>query len=141
MSRLAEYTHFARFQILFQCTIATSSVRIQYISRLSVTLAHRFLNLLVIVGGTTNQVGYTMMRCLLSQLIVFRIKVQDTGKVRWVANVHCIGQSLYAGLRLILTALQIIIKHIIRVVSSNKALDRQSHLVTEQSRTDIAEVT
>ena len=81
-----------------------------------------------------------MMRSLWSQSVILTVEIDDTGEVRGIAYIHCICQSLHAGLGLVLARLQIFIDDIICIVGSNEALDGQAHRMTEQSGTDIPEI-
>ena len=81
-----------------------------------------------------------MVCSLRSQLSVLAVEVQDACEVRRVAHVHGVGQRLYGGTRLVLARLQVFIEDVVGIVGSNESLDGQSHLVSEQCRADVAEV-
>ena len=81
-----------------------------------------------------------MVRSLVRQLVIKAVEINDTGEVGRIANIHRVSQCLYAGLWLVLASLQIFEDNIIGIIGSNKAFDRQSHLMTEEGRADIAKI-
>ena len=86
VSCLAEHSNLASLQSVLQSLISACSVRIKDIPRILVALAHSSLNLLVAVSCTAYE------RCDLS--VTLAVQVVDTCKVRRIAHVHCISQSL-----------------------------------------------
>ena len=107
-------------------------MRIQDITRSFVALAHGFANLLVAIGSTANQRA--------NLLVTLIVQVVDTGKVRRIAYVHRISQSLLRWFRLVFASLQILVEDIVGIVGCDESLDGQSHLMAEQRCTDISEV-
>ena len=108
-------------------------MRVEGIARLLITLAHGLLNLCVTIGGTTDQTADT--------LVALAVEVVDTGEVRRVTHIHRIGEGLHGRFRLVLSCLQILIEDIVGIIGGYETLDGQSHGMTEQSGTDISEIT
>ena len=76
----------------------------------------------------------------LRELLVFRIEVDDAGKVAGIADIHRVGKCLLRCLWRILPREQILIEDVVGVVGCNESLHGQSHLVSEQRGTDVSEI-
>ena len=133
MCRFAENADFIGFQLLFQCLIATSSMRVENVFRLFVAILHRLCNLCILVCRTANQGCDGFM-------IAF-VKVIDTCEVAWVSHIHCVGERLERSFRFVNACLKVIIEDVICIICSDKALDWKSHLMSEKCCADISKIT
>ena len=65
------------------------------------------------------------------------IEVIDTGEVAGVAYIHGIGKCLHTGLRMIFSGLEILVEDVVGIVGGDKATERQTHGVTEQTAASV----
>ena len=105
------------------------------------TLTHGLANLVVAIGCSADQVSDMMMRSHIGQFVILAVKIDDTGEVGWIADIHRISECLYTGLWFILACLQVFVNDVICIICSDETLYGQTHRMTEESRTDIAEIT
>ena len=91
MGGLAEYADLTGLEVLLQGTIAAGTVRVEDVARISIALAHGLCYLLVAIGSTADERRDTLVRLLCRQFAVLGIKVEDTGKVRRVTNIHLLA--------------------------------------------------
>ena len=68
------------------------------------------------------------------------IKVNNACKIAWSAYIHGVGNGLFAGLRFVQTSAQVVVKHAVGIVCSNKMFNRQAHMCSEQPCRDIPEI-
>ena len=132
MGRLAEDTDFARTQTVLQSLIAAGSVGVEHVARLLIAAAHGVGNLLVAIGGTADETADALVR--------LAIEVVDACEVRRVTHIHRVSQRLNGRTRIVLASLQVLVEYVVGIVGSDETADGQSHLVTEQSSTNVAEV-
>ena len=107
-------------------------MRVKYILGVIVALLHGLCYLIVLVGGTAD------IGC--DGIMIALVEIIDAGEIAWVAYVHCVGNGCLAWLRFVLTCLQVVVENIVGIVGCDEAVDRQAHLVTEQTGCDITEV-
>ena len=91
MSSLAEHTDLSWLQTVDKCLITRSTVRIEDIPRFLIALTHDLTDLSIAIRSTADEVGDAVMRSLGSQLVILTIKIDDSGEVRGIAHIHCIG--------------------------------------------------
>ena len=68
------------------------------------------------------------------------IEIIDACEVRGITYIHRIGKGLLGGLRLVFARLQVFEENVVGIIGSDESFDGESHRVSEQGRTDIAEV-
>ena len=86
MGRLAEDTNLAFLKTFDERLITTGTMRIEDILRIGIALAHGLTDLVVAVGGATDERG--------DAFVALAIEVVDAGEVRGIAYVHRIGERL-----------------------------------------------
>ena len=133
MSRLTKHADLIILQSLLQGTIATCAMGVEDIACFRITLTHGLTDLFVTIRGTADKTADSLM--------ALAIEVVDTCEVGGITHIHRIGKSLHGSFRLVLPCLQVFIEDVVGIIGSNEPHDRQSHLVSEQGRADIAEVT
>ena len=132
MSGLEKDTDLVGSQLLFQGLESTCSMGIERVAIGGKAVTHRFTNFSVGIGRTAD-VGPDAFPTVM-------IQVKNAHEVARIANIHGVGQCLFAVGGMVFARLQILIKHIVGVVGSNESFHGESHALGDETCRDVAEV-
>ena len=122
--------------ILYQCLIAAGTVRVEQIAVVFIYVSDCILDIFVGEAVAVDPLAYLLMF-----ITVAVEQIHDTGKVAWIAYIHCVGDGGNGRTRRINTRIQIFQEYVVAIIGCDEVLDRQSHPTGEKAGGDISEVT
>ena len=133
MSGFEEYSHLVRTEPFAKRTVSTSAVRVKKIVVIGIGSCQRFSDLLVVIAITSNVVADSCMR--------MSVEVENASKIARIADVHSVSNSFHLRLWLVSACPAVVEEHVVSIICRNEAFHGQSHSLTDESGSDIAEIT